>query len=139
MINNLLYPELSYTVRGCCFELYKEIGSGHKEVIYRRGLKTKLIKNRLKVDEEVQIPIFVENKKVGVYVPDLIIEDKILIEIKAKPLLVKPDIQQFWHYLQSTSYKVGFLINFGKPGRVEIIRRVYDTARIQRISASNSA
>lgn len=126
---NLLFSDLTYKIRGCCFELYKELGCGHKEVVYKRGLLIKLEKIGLKLSEEKQIPVYIEDKKIGVYVPDLVVEDKILIEIKAKPRLLKTDIKQFWHYLKSTGYKLGLLINFGKPGGVEIIRRIYDQAR----------
>ncbi|MFN4213042.1 MAG: GxxExxY protein [Microgenomates group bacterium] len=129
MRDKLLFSDLTYKIRGCCFELYKELSYGHKEVIYKRGLSEKLKKIGLKLSEEKQIPIYVENKKVGVYIPDLVVEDKIIIETKAKLNLLKTDIEQFWHYLKSTRYKLGLLINFGKPGGVEIIRRIYDSAR----------
>lgn len=61
--------------------------------------------------------------------PDLVVNDVILIELKAKPRLTKEDINQFWYYLKGTNYLLGFLINFGAPNGVEIIRKVYDTAR----------
>jgi GxxExxY protein len=57
------------------------------------------------------------------------VNDVILIEIKAKPKLTKQDIEQFWHYLKGSNYKLGFLINFGAQKGVQIIRRIYDTAR----------
>jgi len=66
---------------------------------------------------------------VGVYIPDQVVENKVIIEIKVKPFLTKQDIQQFWNYLKGSEYKVGYLVNFGKAGGVEIIRKVYNTAR----------
>jgi GxxExxY protein len=66
---------------------------------------------------------------VGTYVPDLVVNDIIIIEIKCKPYLTKEDHKQFWHYLKSTKYRLGFLINFGNLNGVEIERRIYDTAR----------
>ena len=65
----------------------------------------------------------------GTYVPDLIVNEVILIELKAKPILTNDDIKQFWHYLKGSNYKLGFLINFGAVGGVQIIRKVYDEAR----------
>ena len=129
MTGKLLYPQQSYLIQGACFDLYKELGCGHKEVVYQRGLVEKLKIRNLKVEREVQIPVKVENKKVGIYIPDLIINNIIMIEIKAKEFITKQDIRQFWQYLQITDYKLGYLINFGKPGGVELTRRVYDTAR----------
>lgn len=142
MINNsLLYQEDSCLIRGVCFELYKELGCQHKEVIYQRGLFEKLKDRHLKVDREVRIPVKVNGKTVGTYTPDFVVNDTILVEIKASTFITKQDISQFWHYLRNTQYKLGFLINFGKPGGVQIIRRIYDTARLKvpRYSASGSA
>ena len=64
-------------------------------------------------------------KNIGTYQPDLIIDNKILIEVKAKPFLLKADISQFWYYLKCSNYKLGLLINFGKPDGIKIIRRIY--------------
>lgn len=127
--NKLLYPQESFLIRGCCFNLYKELGCQHKEAIYQRGLEIKLENAGLEVNRELRISVKVEGKFVGNYTPDFVINNSILIELKAKSMLTKQDIQQFWHYLKTTNYKLGFLINFGKPGGVQIIRRVYDTAR----------
>lgn len=126
---NLLYQKQSYLIRGACFKLYKELGCQHKEIIYQRGLAIKLNSAGLKVERELRLPVKVNGILVGNYTPDFVINNSILVEIKAKSLLTKPDIQQFWHYLKATNYKLGFLVNFGKPGGVQIIRRVYDTAR----------
>lgn len=130
----LLYERESYLIRGACFELYKELGCGHKEVLYQRGLFEKIKIAGFTVEREKRIPVIVETKKIGEYVPDFIVNEKIVIELKASVGLTKHDIYQFWQYLKITNLKLGFLINFGKPGGVEIIRRVYDTAR-QRFSA----
>ena|SRR3989344_2418440 len=127
--SKLLYPDLSYKIRGACFELRKELGWGHKEVIYQRGLHEKFKAFKLDIDKEKKIPILVEGKKVGIYIPDFVIGDKVMIEVKAKDFIIKPDLLQFWQYLRCTSYKLGFLINFGDKQGVKIIRRVYDTAR----------
>lgn len=60
--------------------------------------------------------------------PDIIINNEILIELKVKPFLTKEDEKQFWYYLRGSNYKLGFLINFGSRN-LEIRRRVYDKAR----------
>ncbi len=66
--------------------------------------------------------------KVGVYVPDKVVNEIIVLEIKCKPFLVTEDEKQFWRYLKATDYKLGFLINFS-PKTLEIKRRIYDLAR----------
>ena len=125
----LLYEDISYKIRGAAFDVYKKLGCRHKEKVYQRAFYQALIKQGLKVEKEKHLPVYFDNRKVGSYNPDFLIEDKIIIETKAKPFLHKQDIKQFWQYLSSTNYKLAFLINFGQPGQVQIIRRVYDTAR----------
>jgi len=66
---------------------------------------------------------------VGYYVPDIVVNGLILIEVKCKPFLHKDDIKQFWYYLKCSDFKAGYLVNFGKNDGVEFVRRVYDTAR----------
>src|SRR3989338_257102 len=138
----LLYEKESYKIRGAAFDVYKQLGARHKEVVYQRALEKSLEANGLTVEREKQLPVKFNGEKVGVYVPDIIVNDSIIIEVKAKQALIKVDIQQFWHYLLSTEYHLGFLINFCKMGGIEILRRVYDTAREKntpRNSALNSA
>ena len=125
---NLLYGDLSYAIRGACFDLYKQFGGSFKESIINKSLVKALESKGLKVKTQEKINIFYDDEKVGVYIPDLIIEDKILIELKVKPFLTKEDDRQFWHYLKCSEYKLGFLINFGSK-QLQIKRRVYDKAR----------
>lgn len=122
----LIYEEESYKIRGACFKLYKELGSGHKESVYQKGLEILLKKQGFDAQREVRIPIKIENKTLGTYTPDFVINGIIFLELKAKPFLTKEDLKQFWHYLKSGGYRLGFLINFGKPGGVQIERRIYD-------------
>lgn len=125
----LLYPKESYIIRGVAFDIYKQFRNNHKEKIYLNAFCLGLTYKGLKIDKEKPINIFYNGRKVGVYVPDLVINNIIFIELKAKLNLNKQDIEQFWYYLKGSSFKLGFLINFGVPNGVQIIRRVYDTAR----------
>ncbi len=114
----LIFPKESYQIRGACFDLYKQLGFGHKEVIYQRGLEIKLNNRGLTVNREKQIPVKVDGIKVGFYTPDFVVNNSIMLELKASSILTKQDLSQFWQYLRTTPYKLGFLINFGKPGGV---------------------
>jgi len=125
----LLYKEESYPIQGGAFEIYKQFRNRHKEIVYQRALVEYLKNKNLLVNKEKQIPIYFQNKKVGVYIPDIVVNNKIFIELKCKLNITPEDIKQFWHYLKGSDYKVGYLINFGSPRGVQIIRRVYDTAR----------
>jgi len=88
-----------------------------------------LKRKELSLETEKHLPVIVEGKRVGIYVPDIVANGSIMIEVKAKAYITQQDIRQFWQYLRSTPYKLGFLVNFGRPGGVQIIRKVYDTAR----------
>jgi GxxExxY protein len=125
----LLYPTESYIIRGLAFEIYKLFRNNHKEVIYHNAFYLGLKQKGLKVEKERRINVYYENNKVGTYTPNLIVNNSILVELKAKPKLTQEDIKQFWYYLKGSEYKLGFLINFGSAIGVEIIRRVYDIAR----------
>ena len=128
IVKEFLYEKESYKIRGACFEIWKTFGGAFKERIIDKALTKSLEKKGLKVNEQKRIDIYFENEKVGTYVPDKIINDCILLEIKVKPFLTSKDIDQFWKYLKGSQYKLGFLINFGSD-KLTIKRVVYDTAR----------
>ena len=127
-VKDFLYENESYKIRGACFDVWKNFSGAFKESVVDKALTISLEKRGLKVDEQKRIDIYFENKKVGTYVPDKIVDDCIIIEIKSKQFITKQDIDQFWKYLKGSKYKLGFLINFG-PDKLTIKRIVYDTAR----------
>jgi|SRR3989344_2390454 len=121
-----LYPEESYIIRGACFNIYKKFRNTQKESVYQKSLLVELTSKGLIVEREKQLPVFHLKTKVGVYIPDLVINGIIVIELKAKPFIHKQDLQQFWYYLKNSEFTLGFLVNFGEPNGVKIIRRVYN-------------
>jgi len=128
---DFLYEKESYKIRGACFEIYKVFGGAFKEKVIDRALTKALEKQGLKIEEQKRIDIYFEGEKLGTYIPDKIVNNCILLEIKVKPFLTKQDIDQFWKYLRGSKYKLGFLINFGSS-KLVIKRIVYDKARYQR-------
>jgi GxxExxY protein len=128
----LLYKEESYIIQGGAYDVYKKLRNKHKEVVYQRAYTFYLEENGLKVETEKSIPVYYNNKKVGSYVPDIVVNNNIFIELKSKSVVTENDIQQFWHYLKSSDYKLGYLINFGRSDGVQIIRRIYDKAKTKK-------
>jgi len=126
---DILYRELSFNIQGAFFEVYKTLGNAHKESVYQKALVLELKKRKISYSTQKRISIFYDDEKVGVYVPDIVIEDRVVVEIKARPFLIRNDIRQFWYYLKGSTYRLGYLVNFGSTGKVEFLRRVYDTAR----------
>lgn len=127
---DLLYPELSYDVVGAILEVWKRLGPVFKESVYQRALEEELRNRGILFENQKQIPIFYNDKKVGIYVPDFVIDDKILLEIKHLPALTFKEKKQSWYYLKGTDYKLLLLVNFGSK-KLEIVRRIYDKARFR--------
>jgi GxxExxY protein len=109
----LLFEDLTYKLRGCVFKVYNTIGKGHKESVYKKALEEEFKKQGLVYKSEPKIDVTYEDKLVGVYRPDFIIEDKIILEIKVKDFLTNEDEFQVYSYLKATKYKLSLLINFG--------------------------
>lgn len=135
--DEFLYEDLSYKIRGAIFSVRKKLGLGHKEVVYQKALEEEFIRLGLKFEKEKTVDVLYENKKVGIYRPDFVIEEKIILELKALPFVSKLEKRQVWQYLKGSNYKLALLVNFG-GNDIYIKRIVYDTARqIQRESASS--
>ena len=125
---NLLYKDLAYQVVGCFYNVYNELGPGYKESIYHKALTIQLKDNKINFTEKQQLPISYHDKKIGIYTPDFIIDDKIVVELKAVDFMSKVYEEQLYTYLKGTKYKLGYLVNFGGD-KIDIRRRIYETAR----------
>ncbi len=133
---SLLFEDLTYKIRGCIFTVKKKIGLGHKEVIYQNALEEEFKKQGIKFEKEKVLDIKYENKKIGVYRPDFVVENKVIVELKALPFVGSREKKQIWTYLKGSNYKLALLVNFSYED-VDIQRIVYDVAREKQISASN--
>jgi len=125
---DFLYSDLTYKIRGAIFAVWKELGPAFKEPIYQKALEKELSKRDIPFINQQQIEIIYDNKKIGIYKPDFIIEDKILIELKVLPKITKLEEKQIWYYLKGTKYKLALLVNFGGQ-KLQIKRWIYDKAR----------
>ena len=122
-VENFFYEDLSYKIRGACFNAHNTLGGGHKEGIYQKALAIEFGKLGIKFEREKSLTIRYENESIGVYRPDFLINEEIILELKAVDFMPKSYEVQLLHYLKSTKLPLGFLINFG-PQKVEIRRRV---------------
>lgn len=129
-VNDFLYEEESYKIRGACFQVWNTLVSSFKEAAIDKALTKELRKKGLFVEDQKRIGIMYDGEKVGYYIPDKVINNIIILEVKRKTFLTKQDISNFWNYLRGSEYKLGFLINFGDE-RLQIKRVVYDTARVK--------
>ncbi len=130
MSGKLLYEKLSYDIRGALIEVRKNFGSGYKEIIYSNALAEELLEKGLKFEREKTVQIFSpkSGKVVGNYRPDFIVENKIVLEIKAVDFVPKNFIDQIYSYLRNSEYQLGFFVNFKSP-RLYIKRIIYTNDR----------
>jgi ATP-dependent DNA helicase RecG len=126
--NKLLYNDITYQIRNIIFNVRKNIGLGHKEVIYQKAIENELLKFNINFNKEKVINIIYDKQKLGVYRPDFVIEDKIILEIKAVPFVGSIEKRQIWNYLKGSEYKLALLVNFSNT-RADIHRVIYDEAR----------
>jgi len=124
----LLYEELTYKIRGAAFAIYNALGSGHKESVYQNAFAEHLKKAGIPYIKEQSIGVSYEGKRVGSYQPDFVINEKIIVELKALPFIGNVEKNQVRYYLKNASYRLALLINFGAaPLRID--RIVYDSIR----------
>ncbi len=110
----LLYRNLTEKIIGALFEVHKDIGPGLTEVIYKRALLHELGLRGLKAEAEKEISVFYKCKSVGKYRVDILVDEKVILELKVTSMLEPIHEAQLISYLKSTNYKVGLLVNFGK-------------------------
>lgn len=123
-----LYKDLSYKIIGCFYDVYNELGPAHKEQIYHEALKVAFGQKDIECKENKRLKIIFRTKEIGIYEPDFVIEDKIIIEIKSVLNMPKVFEKQLYYYLRGTDYKIGYLVNFGNE-KLDIRRRVYESVR----------
>src|SRR5437870_5550133 len=110
---DLLYPELSYKIIGCSYEVFNEIGGGHKEKVYHKALAIAFRNAGLKFKEELYFPLRFQNEVVTKKFFDFLVEEKIVVEIKSTSRLIKKDFTQLLDYMVTSKIKLGLLICFG--------------------------
>lgn len=130
--SKLIFADLTYKVRGAIFEVYNTLGSGHKEQVYQKALEKELEERNISYKREKNLDVDYKGKKVGNYRPDFVVEEKIIIELKAVEFVPKSYEEQLIHYLKTTGFIVGLLVNFGQS-RLYIKRLVWskESAKIR--------
>jgi len=111
---NIIYPALSYEIMGAIFEVHKKLGPGFLESIYEKALIEEFKKREMKVETQKVIDLVYKDKKIGVHRLDLIVEDKVVVELKTVERFSVHHKAQLTSYLKASGYKLGILVNFSK-------------------------
>ncbi len=123
----LKHKEITDKILKYFYEVYNELGHGFLESVYEKALIIVLENSGLKVESQKQVSVYFRNSEIGIFKPDLIVENKIIVELKAVKNILPEHEAQLINYLKATKIEVGLLLNFGdKP---DFIRRVYDNDR----------
>jgi len=115
--------EITYIINGAIFEVNRILGPGFLEKVYEKALLIELRERGLKAENQVPINVKYKGADVGEYIADLLVEDKVIVELKTVESLTKVHEAQLLNYLQATGIKIGLLVNF-KNQKAEIKRMV---------------
>jgi GxxExxY protein len=121
----LLYGDITRKVIGAAFRVHNSLGKGLSEKVYEQAMMNAVQDLGLQVEHQKALPVFFENSKVGEQIVDLLVDNKVIVELKAVRQLSKDHLSQLLGYLKNTRFQVGLLINFGD--RVQFKRLIYTT------------
>lgn len=113
---NLVEKELSYKIVGALFNVYNSLGGGYQEKYYQRAIAKELSNQRIGFKEQVYIPLYYGKENIGRYFLDFVINEKIVLEIKAGSKFYIKDIKQILAYLKANNIQLGILANFSRQG-----------------------
>jgi GxxExxY protein len=122
-----LHKKLTSDILKIFYEVYNELGYGFLERVYQNSLFYELKQNGFDVIAQKKIKVYYRDIEVGDYIADIIVNDLIILELKAQEYIVEANEFQLINYLKATDCEVGLLLNFGK--KPEFIRKVYQNNR----------
>ena len=111
---NIVYPDLSYKIMEAIFEVHKKLGPGFLESVYEKALIEELSGRGMKVETEKIIDLTYKDKKIGAHRLDLVVEQKVVVELKTVERFSVHHKAQLTSYLKASGYKLGVLVNFSK-------------------------
>jgi GxxExxY protein len=117
--------KLSYEIVGCAFKVYNTLGKGFLEKVYEKALMIELSAKGFNVKLPQALNVYYNQKAIGEFFADIIVENKVILELKAVEKLIKIHEAQLINYLKASNIKVGYLLNFGNSSKLEYKRFVY--------------
>lgn len=111
----LLYKELAFAIVGAAIEVHKTLGPGFLEAVYRKALLCELALRSIPFEEEKVLPVHYKGQLVGEYKADIVVDGKIILELKAVSAINAGHEAQALHYLAATGMELAIILNFGTP------------------------
>lgn len=126
----LLLREEVYAVVGAAMEVYNTLGPGFLEAVYQEALEIELAQRNIPFNSQKDLLVFYKQQRLRkMYTADLVVFDKMIVELKALDRLTPHEEAQMLNYLKATGFEVGLLVNFGAMGNLEWKRRVMTNKR----------
>ncbi len=117
--------EITEVIIGSAYRVYNQLGFGFLESVYEKSLLIELRKSALHAESQVPVKVHYDGQVVGDFIADVVVEGRVILELKSVKSIVKAHEVQLVNYLKATGIETGLLINFGEAG-VEIKRKYKD-------------
>lgn len=111
---NIIYKELSYKIVGLAMEVHSKLGYGFLEKVYENALMVLFEKNEIPAQQQAPVQVYFEGKVVGDYYADILVDNKIILELKAVDKIVDVHRTQVLNYLTATKLRLAMILNFAK-------------------------
>ena len=121
------HSEITDKILKAFFQVHTELGYGFAEKVYENALVILLRELGLSVEQQKPIKVCFHGQIVGEYIADLVVNDVVLLELKAVQKIIDQHSAQLWNYMKATKFEVGLLLNFGP--KADFQRRVFDNER----------
>jgi GxxExxY protein len=128
-VGGLKHRELTNKIIGVFYEVYNELGHGFLESVYETAFEMALASSGVPVLRQIEVPVWFRGKKIGDFTADMLVDKRVLLELKAGQALSKAHEAQLLNYLRATRIEVGILFNFGMTP--EFKRMAFDNSRKQ--------
>ncbi|QXD16590.1 GxxExxY protein [Rhodocaloribacter litoris] len=129
----MLHEDITGRIIRAFYQVYNTLGYGFLEKVYEKAMAIELARNGLDVIRQKPIDVYYGEERVGEYFADLVVNDMVIIELKAVDLLHPNHTHQLVNYLKATDIEVGLLLNFGE--KPEVVRRIFTNDRKRHRSA----
>jgi len=123
MYDNFKHSDITELIIKSFYDVYNVLGHGFLEKVYENALYISLINSGLSVEKQRSISVYYQDEKIGQYYADLIVNEKVIVELKAAKNICEEHENQLINYLKATEIEVGLLLNFGKEP--EFKRKVF--------------
>jgi len=112
---DIVYKDLSYKIIALALEVHNELGCGFLEKVYENALMILLDREGIPARQQSPANVYFQEKIVGQYFADILVDNKLILELKTVDIIANIHIAQVLNYLRATGIKLGLVLNFGKP------------------------